>query len=175
MPDEGPEGSGIDTVAKPDELLALNGVTARMFTILRRWFDVPASVTLDLTAVDSAVVELGDPQLIAAMAMRKLQALHLLATPGVRTSTDVVISIVQDLQRALIQAPTMRLKLQASSTDWDDALRSLSAETSDGDDVPRASDDADPEVDEFQSLHALLLLAVDAVLTASDGEIRYLV
>jgi hypothetical protein len=98
-----------------------------MFTILRRWFDVPSSVALDLTAIDSAVVELGEPRLIAAMAMRKLQALHLLATPGVKTSTDVVVAIVQDLQRALIQAPTMRLKLQASSTDWDDALRTLEA------------------------------------------------
>ena len=132
------------TVAKPDELLALHGVTAQMFAIMRRWFDVPSSVTLDLTAVDSAVVELGEPRLIAAMAMRKLQALHLLSTPGVRTSTDVVVAIVQDLQRALIQAPT-------------------------------ASDDADPEVDEFRALHALLLLAVEAVITASDGEIRYLV
>ena len=165
------------TVAKPDELLALHGVTSRMFTILRRWFDVPSSISLDLTAVDSAVVELGDPRLIAAMAMRKLQALHLLATPGVKTSTDVVVAIVQDLQRALIQAPTMRLKLQASSTDWDDALRTLEA-GGDGaeDDAPAPQvDDADPEVDEFRALHALLLLAVDAVLAASEGEIRYLV
>lgn len=165
------------TVAKPDELLALHGVTAQMFSILRRWFDVPSSVSLDLTAVDSAVVELGEPRLIAAMAMRKLQALHLLSTPGVRTSTDVVVAIVQDLQRALIQAPTMRLKLQASSTDWDAALRDLD-EVPGGGEVeaaPTASDDADPEVDEFRALHALLLLAVEAVITASDGEIRYLV
>ena len=168
----------MQTVAKPDELLALNGVTARMFAILRRWFDVPATISLDLATVDSAVVELGDPRLIAAMAMRKLQALHLLATPGVRTSTDVVVAIVQDLQRALVQAPTMRLRLQASSTDWDDALRTLAADQADGRDAPAApsaSDEADPEVDEFRSLHALLLVAVDAVLTASDGEIRYLV
>ncbi len=167
----------MDTVAKPDELLALHGVTARMFTILRRWFDVPTSITLDLAAVDSAVAELGDPQLVAAMAMRKLQALHLLSTPGVKTSTDVVVAIVQDLQRALIQAPTMRLRLQASSTDWDDALRALEAGGEGaGDDAPGPQvDDADPEVDEFRALHALLLLAVDAVLAASDGEIRYLV
>ncbi len=165
------------SVAKPDELLALHGVTAQMFTILRRWFDVPASVSLDLAAVDSAVVELGEPRLIAAMAMRKLQALHLLATPGVRTSTDVVVAIVQDLQRALIQAPSMRLRLQASSTDWDAALRSLDDAPGAGPPgvaAPTASDDADPEVDEFRALHALLLLAVDAVISASDGEIRYL-
>ena len=168
---------GMATIPKPDELLALHGVTSQMFAILRRWFDVPAAVTLDLTAVDSAVVELGEPRLIAAMAMRKLQALHLLATPGVRTSTDVVVTIVQDLQRALIQAPSMRLRLAASSTDWDAALRSL-------DDAPpgaaapaspTSTDAADPEVDEFRALHALLLLAVDAVIDASEGEVRYLV
>jgi len=176
VPEVGPDGPGMDTVSKPDELLALNGVTSRMFTILRRWFDVPSSVSLDLTAVDSAVVELGDPRLIAAMAMRKLQALHLLATPGVKTSTDVVVAIVQDLQRALIQAPTMRLRLQASSTDWDDALRTLeSGGSADAAPAPRSGDEADPEVDEFRTLHGLLLLAVDAVLAASDGEIRYLV
>ena len=70
-------------------------------------------VTLDLRQVDSAVAELGDPQMIAALAMRKLQALHLLATPGVRTTTDVVVAIVNDLERALVQAPNMRLKRQA--------------------------------------------------------------
>ena len=161
-----------------EPILALRGVTAAMFDILRRWFDVPESVSLDLTTVDSAVVELGEPRLIAAMAMRKLQALHLLATPGVRTSTDVVVAIVQDLQRALIQAPSMRLRLAASSTDWDAALRSLDDTTPSGGAAPlspTSTDAADPEVDEFRALHALLLLAVDAVISASDGEIRYLV
>lgn len=169
---------GMVTIPKPDELLALHGVTSQMFAILRRWFDVPSSVTIDLTAVDSAVVELGEPRLIAAMAMRKLQALHLLATPGVRTSTDVVVTIVQDLQRALIQAPSMRLRLQASSTDWDAALRSLDDTAPSGPAAPpspTSTDAADPEVDELRALHALLLVAVDAVVTASDGEVRYLV
>lgn len=165
--------SGVASVAKPDELLALHGVTEEMFGILRRWFDVPPKVTLDLAEVDSAVVELGDPVLIAAMAMRKLQALHLLATPGVRTTTDVIVSIVQDLQRALIQAPAMRLKLAASSADWDAEFASL--ESGEGDAPPETTGDADEEADRFRSLHALLLVAVEAVLAASEGEIRYLV
>ena len=98
-------GDPIETIAKPDALLALHDVTAEMFSMLRRWFGVAPEVTLDLREVDSAVAELGDPMLIAALAMRKLQALHLLATPGVRTTTDVVVAIVNDLERALIQAP----------------------------------------------------------------------
>ena len=88
---------GLAPVPKPDELLALGGITAEMFAILRTWFDVPPRVTLDLVDVDSAVTELGDPVMIAALAMRKLQALNLLATPGVRTTTDVVVTIVSDL------------------------------------------------------------------------------
>lgn len=169
MADADPEG--VATVAKPDELLALHGVTAEMFETLRKWFDVPPKVTLDLVEIDSAVVELGDPVLIAAMAMRKLQALHLLATPGVRTTTDVIVSIVQDLQRALIQAPSMRLRLAASETDWDAELASIdTAEV-----APASTEEADEEVDRFRALHALLLVAVEAVLAASEGEIRYLV
>ena len=94
-------------LAKPDELLALRTVAERIFVTLRDWFEVPAKVEVDLAEIDSAVAELGQPEMIAAMAMRKLQALHLIATPGVLTSTDVVIAIVNDLDRAMRQAPSM--------------------------------------------------------------------
>jgi hypothetical protein len=170
------DAGGVSVIPKPDELLALNGVTSEMFATLRRWFDVPSEVTLDLREIDSAVAELGEPVLIAAMAMRKLQALHLLATPGVRTTTDVVVTIVQDLQRALLQAPAMRLKLAARNTDWDAELALLGE--SDGPDLetaPSAADEVDPDVERFRVLHALLVAAVEAVLRASEGEIRYLV
>lgn len=132
---------------------------------------MPTHVTLDLTAIDSAVAEMGDPVLIAAMAMRKLQALHLLSTPGVRTTTDVVVSIVQDLQRALLQAPSMHLRRAAASADWDTALAGIG----DLDEAPATTDDRDLEVERFRALHALLVVAVEAVIQASDGEIRVLV
>jgi hypothetical protein len=168
------EPDGPATIAKPEELLALHDVTTEMFAILRRWFGVPERVTLDLREVDSAVTELGDPVLIAAMAMRKLQALHLLSTPGVRTTTDVVVAIVQDLQRALIQAPSMRLRLAASSADWDAELAALEGDRDAGAGAPAASDQADDEADRFRALHALLLAAMEAVWNASEGEIRFL-
>ena len=167
MDDEAP-------IAKPDELLALSSVAAEMFDTLRRWFDVPPRVTLDLTEVDSAVAELGDPVLVAAMAMRKLQALHLLATPGVRTTTDVVVSIVQDLQRALIQAPSMRLKLAAAATDWDAELAALDHPAGSARSAPGSADEADPEADHFRTLHALVNMAMEATVAASDGRIRTL-
>jgi hypothetical protein len=161
-------------IAKPDELLALSGVAAEMFETLRRWFDVPPKVTLDLSEVDSAVTELGDPVLVAAMAMRKLQALHLLATPGVRTTTDVVVAIVQDLQRALIQAPAMRLKLAAAATDWDAELASLDHPAGSARSAPAAADQADPEADRFRALHVLVNVAMEATVAASEGRIRTL-
>lgn len=182
------EREGAEPVDKPDALLALHDVTAELFATLRRWFDVPPLVAIDLAEVDSAVLELGDPVMIAAMAMRKLQALHLLATPGVRTSTDVVVAIVSDLDRALVQAPNMALKRRAETTDWDAALSDLvdhpetKSETeteteteggdSDGDDGP---DDGDAEVVRFRLLHAALHEAMFAVVEASEGEIRYFV
>jgi hypothetical protein len=163
-----------DAIAKPDELLALSAVATELFETLRRWFDVPPRVSLDLSEVDSAVTELGDPVLVAAMAMRKLQALHLLATPGVRTTTDVVVAIVQDLQRALIQAPTMRLKLAAAATDWDAELASLDHPAGSARAAPATADEADPEADRFRALHAMVNMAMEATVAASDGQIRTL-
>lgn len=164
------------TVSKPDELLALHGVTTELFETLRSWFDVPPHVTLDLREIDSAVVELGDPVLIAAMAMRKLQALNLLSTPGVLTTTDVVVTIVGDLDRALLQAPSMRLRLQAAETDWDEALEMLAdGGESELAEAPLDTDALDPETERFRELHQLLHHAVHAVLEASEGQIVYLV
>jgi hypothetical protein len=156
---------------KPTELLALHDVTEELFDTLQRWFDVPPSVALNLSSVDAVVHEMADPVMIAALAMRKLQALHLLATPGVRTSTDVVVTIVQDLARALVQAPNMRLSVQAARTDWDAALAGL--EDGGVDPAPATAADDDPETERFEELHAALHVAVRAVLEASDGEIVY--
>jgi hypothetical protein len=162
-------------VSKPTELLALHDVTTELFATLRRWFDVPATVSLDLAEVDSAVSELGDPQMVAALAMRKLQALHLLATPGVRTATDVVVAIVNDLERALVQAPNMWLKRTAAATDWDQALAALSSGETEGlEEAPVEADEVDPEVLRFRTLHAALHDAMFAVIEASEGEIREL-
>ena len=165
----------MNVVPKPAELLALHDVTAELFATLQRWFDVPSQVTVNVAAVDSdaAVRELGDPVMIAAFAMRKLQALHLLATPGVRTSTDVVVTVVQDLTRALLQAPAMRLRLEAERVDWDAALAALDDGVID-ETAPAAVDDEDAETTRFNELHGLLHVAVQAVLDASGDEISYL-
>jgi hypothetical protein len=163
-----------EALAKPPEFLALSEVTTELFETLKEWFDVPAAVVLDLSAVDSETVvrEMGEPVMIAALAMRKLQALHLLATPGVRTSTDVVVAIVQDLTRALLQAPVMRLRVAVERTDWDAALAGLT----DAGDVAAPDDatDVDPESQRFEVLHSALHVAVQAVIDLSDGEIVYL-
>ncbi len=162
----------MEVVEKPAELLALHDVTAELFEMLQRWFTVPAAMSVDISAVDSeeAVRQLGDPVMIAAFAMRKLQALHLLSRPGVRTSTDVIVAMVQDLTRALLQAPNMRLNLAAEHIDWDAALSDLDELD---DDAP-GIDDLDPETERFNELHALLHVAMHAVIEASAGEICYL-
>jgi hypothetical protein len=168
----------MDPIPKPDELLALHDVTAELFDTLRRWFDVPTHPPLDLEDIHSAVTERGDPVMIAALAMRKLQALRLLSTPGVKTSTDVVVSIVQDVDRALASAPTLRLHVAARQTDWDAAFANLVDEGATDqpadEDAPAAADAEDPEAVRFRELHRRLHEAAASVLRASDGEIRYL-
>jgi hypothetical protein len=160
----------VDALAKPDELLTLHTTSAELFLLLRKWFAVGPTVQLDLAHIDSATAELGDPQMIAAVAMRKLQALHLIATPGVLTATDVVVAIINDLNRALMQGPSMYLELKAQSTDWDDELANLEALS---DAAPTSVEATDPEIERFMELHASLHDALIAVVEASDGEIRY--
>lgn len=184
IPDAGP-------VAKPDELLALHGVSAELFEILKGWFAIGDSVALDLGEIDSAVGELGDPQMVIALAMRKLQALHLLATPGVRTVTDVVVAIINDLERAMVQAPNMWLKRRAASIDWDDAFALLSDPTDTPTDAPEADDSplvgsgaaageslgdesGDDMIDRFRYLHSMLHDAMFSVIEVSGGAIREL-
>lgn len=184
----GPSGDDEDggipagPIPKPDELLLLHGVTAELFDTLKAWFDIDDSVALDLTAVDSAVTELGDPQMVVALAMRKLQALHLLATPGVRTVTDVVVAIINDLERAMVQAPNMWLKRRAAATDWDDAFAALSDDLGVEEDRIDVVEDHDGDgfvgeadvIDRFRYLHSMLHDAMFSVIEASEGAIREL-
>jgi hypothetical protein len=161
----------MEEIPKPHELLAARQSAEELFELLRGWFDVPDEVTIDLRGIDSAVQELGDPQLVMAMAMRKLQALHLLTTPGVRTTTDVVLTVIQDLERALLQAPNMHLKQSAAEADWDAALAALEKGPDTGGVMLEEPDD----IERFRAHHAALHEAARAVLHACDGEIRTLI
>jgi hypothetical protein len=163
----------MEEIPKPRELLAVRGAAEELFALLRTWFLVPDAVTIDLRAIDSAVAELGEPRLVMAMAMRKLQALHLLTTPGVVTTTDVVLTVIQDLERALLQAPAMHLRDTAASTDWDAELAALEGQP--GDATAEPSRRTDDEITLFRTHHAALHEAARAVLHASDGRIRRLV
>jgi hypothetical protein len=160
-------------LAKPDALLALHSTTEELFGLLKAWFAVPDVVPLNLTEIDAVVSEMSDPVMIAALAMRKLQALRLLSTPGVRTSTDVVLAIVNDLERALVHAPVIRLKLQASVVDWDEAFSQLElgSHPSRAGHLPQDVAEADPEAEHFRALHAKVHEAAFAVYEASNGEI----
>lgn len=177
-------GQPPDEIDKPHELLAARTACEALFAMLQRWFAVPGRVTIDLATIDSAVGELGEPRMVAAMAMRKLQALHLLTTPGVVTSTDVVLTVIQDLDRALRQAPVLRLREQAEHVDWDAELAELAALDDDDlaarlDHGTAAEDDArggEPvpsaeEVGDFRRHHEALHEAAKAVLHASHGRI----
>lgn len=165
--------STLPPLPKPTELLAVHGIAIELFSTMKRWFIVPDRITLDLSSIDAATREMGNPTMIAALALRKLQALALIATPGVRTTTDVVINMIQDLDRALIEAPFSRLRLDAETADWDAELEAMSEHPSRR--VPSSALQGDPEHDRFIELHSALRDAVTAVYKASDGVIRIFV
>ncbi len=171
----------MDRIPKPAELLEARAASVTLFTLLRRWFEVPGQVTLDLSGIDAADAQLIDTKHVMAMAMRKLQAFHLLTAPMVGTTTDVVLTLVQDLERPLRQAPRARLRQQAAHTDWDAELAALELDGSDEDlkvdDDAQDSDDGslmDEESREFRDAHRAIRRAAQAVLRASDGRIRRL-
>jgi hypothetical protein len=168
----------MERIPKPPELLAARSASVTLFTLLRRWFDVPPEVVLDLRGIDAADRQLVDVQQVMALAMRKLQALHLLTAPQVATTTDVVLTLVQDLERPLRQAPRARLRRQAASTDWDAELRALDGGGSLAEEAEDAEDAVQGLLDEesrtFREAHQAIRAAAQAVLRASDGQIRRL-
>tara|TARA_B100001142_G_scaffold282096_1_gene294252 strand:- start:569 stop:1081 length:513 start_codon:yes stop_codon:yes gene_type:complete len=166
------DNEDFNPISKPDSLLALHDVTEILFNTLREWFDIDSTITLDLKEIDSAVIELGKPEIIAAMAMRKLQALRLISTPGVLTTTDIVIAIINDLDRALLQAPSMYLERKADRTDWDQALANLEDSVLE-ETKSSENNKIDTDIEKFQRQHALLHVAVQSVVEAAEGEIRY--
>ncbi len=166
----------MERIPKPAELLEARAASVTLFTLLRRWFNVPAELTLDLSGIDAADEQLIDVTHVMAMAMRRLQALHLLTAPHVGTTTDVVLTIVQDLERPLRQAPRARLRHQAAHTDWDAELAAL--DDLDLEDPAEEDDRSDSLMDEesraFRDAHRTVRRAAQAVLRASDGRIRRL-
>ena len=144
--------------------------------MLRRWFDVPASVSIDLADIDSAVVELGDPEMIAALAMRKLQALRLLADARCAHDDRCGRRHRERHRPRPVAGARPAAAPAVAGTDWDAALEQLSdSDSRRAARIRRTTCDAeafDDDVALFRSLHQRLHEAAIAVVEASQGEIR---
>lgn len=153
---------------KPPELQALGPACSGLFGLLQRWFSVGDQLTVDLSAIDATAVvaELQDPQLVAGFAMRKLQALHLVAQPGFRTTTDVVVTQIDSLLRALVEAPRRHMTRTAEFVNWDHEWAVLDA----GMFLPAGCPES--EALEFRRLVKCLIDARLAVVDASENQIR---
>ncbi len=160
----------VEEIPKPGALLTLGPVCEALFARLRTWFEIGDRLVVDLSAVDSptVVAELQDPRLVAGFAMRKLQALHLVSRPGVRTTTDVVVTQIDSVLRALVEAPGRHMKVAAHEVNWDHEWQVLDA----GMFVPLGCPEA--EAHEFRDLVQRLADARHAVIQASAAEIRVL-
>lgn len=106
----------MDTISatKPTELLATANAAATLFSLLRDWFEMEDSYTLDLSSVDAADEALSDPVAVIAFAMRKLQALRRAAQPGLKTHSDIVVTLVTELERVLHEVPLFLRRLDRS-------------------------------------------------------------
>jgi hypothetical protein len=164
-------GMSNERVDKPKELLALYDVSERLFNTLRSWFDVPIAVSLPLLDVDDGTEGFSEPAMVAALAMRKLQALRLLARPGVRTTTDVVVTMIQDLDRALSEAPIMHAKHSRSDPHLAEAVAAIRNGTTDEYLSQLRPRSAQSETLLFLVDHQMVKRAAVAVLEASPGTI----
>jgi hypothetical protein len=86
---------------KPPELVNLYAETLAAFRTLKEEFQVPDIYELALHHVDAAELCLTNTVDIAAITMRKIQALRWVAKPGVETTNDIVVALAADLLRAL--------------------------------------------------------------------------
>ncbi|MDQ2883338.1 MAG: hypothetical protein M3Y48_19780 [Actinomycetota bacterium] len=86
---------------KPPELLGLYAATPAVFGILKNEFQVPDTYELVLYHVDAAEPFLISTLDIAAVTMRKIQALRWVTKPGVETTNDIVVTLAADLLRSL--------------------------------------------------------------------------
>jgi hypothetical protein len=86
---------------KPPELVSLYAATSEAFGMLKEEFQVPDTYELVLHDVDAAEPFLTSTLDIAAITMRKIQALRWVTQPGVETANDVVVTLAADLLRAL--------------------------------------------------------------------------
>ena len=86
---------------KPPELVSLYAATSAVFRTLKEEFQVPDTYELMLHHVDAAEPFLRNTVDIAAITMRKIQALRWVAKPGVDTTNDIVVTLAADLLRAL--------------------------------------------------------------------------
>jgi predicted dinucleotide-utilizing enzyme len=90
-----------DDRPKPLELVSLYAATSIVFRTLKEEFQVPDIYELELHDVDAAEPFLRSTVDIAAITMRKIQALRWVAKPGVETTNDIVVTLAADLLRAL--------------------------------------------------------------------------
>jgi hypothetical protein len=86
---------------KPPEFAFLRSASAEAFLALKEEFDIPDTYELALGDVDAAEGALRKSVDIAAIAMRKIQAVRSVTKPGAEITNDVVVGLAADLFRAL--------------------------------------------------------------------------
>jgi hypothetical protein len=118
----------VERVKKPDALLWLDTVASRLFARLKQHFHIGSVQQLTLDSVETSSV-FDDPVECAAVAMRKLQLLYLIADPDRETTSDVAFGLCVELIRELSDlqnlAPDLAFDIEAARWRLEQALVEL--------------------------------------------------
>jgi hypothetical protein len=105
---------------KPASLESLYPMSATMFRFLQRSVPVEGRVLMDLSDVDLPESALRDPGLVAAYAMRRLQATRYVSSPLTTTGLGVTMSCLSELIVQLMSIDHAR-SLPGASDTWTEA------------------------------------------------------
>jgi hypothetical protein len=89
------------TVAKPQELVALRPLLRKVFDNLKLSADIRSQHTFGVHQIDCSYEQLLEPREVAAFTLRRLQELHFIISPGVRTSNLNIVLLAASLNVSL--------------------------------------------------------------------------
>lgn len=92
-----------DPLPKPESLVELALSLTSLFAVVKRSFGIANTRKFKLRSVDCAHSSLQNFPEIAAFTLRKIQLLHYVAQPGVRTTNCVVVNLAADLNLSLTE------------------------------------------------------------------------
>ena len=150
-------------------LAGLADCSACLFDLFKAWYEIDDSYNLVLTSV-APDEEWRDSKGVFALAMRRLQALHHVATSSTDTTTLQVASLIYGTLQAISEAHARRLLHLGQPSKIDRSFALLLGGHLDHS-VPSQVDDSDPEFEQFKTAVVSLLDVLNRITQLSRGAV----